>query len=67
MGTNFGTIDTLELLSWDPRTLGVLMAMVEAGPTVVAKMVTQCAVAGQHGSEILAWYQQAKAELESIP
>ena len=68
MSTEIGALDILGILSHDKRSLGVILALVEAGPTGVAKIIAQLSTAGGSlGEAVVTHYNEAKAELVTVP
>jgi hypothetical protein len=45
----------------------VVLALVEKGPTIVPKLIAQLNASGSMGQAVKMWYEQAKAELETVP
>ena len=45
----------------------MVLALVEKGPTIVPKLIAQLNASGSIGRDTKAWYEQAKAELETVP
>ena len=43
------------------------LALLEKGPTVVPKIIAQLDASGSIGRDVKMWYEQAKAELETVP
>jgi hypothetical protein len=39
---------------------------VEKGPTIVPKIIAQLDASGSTGQSVKAWYEQAKAELDTV-
>jgi hypothetical protein len=67
MSADIGSLDILSILNHDKRTFGVLLALVE-NPAAVPKIVAQLSTAGGDlGEGVLVHYQNAKAEIATVP
>ena len=66
---NNGSINIADLYNFQNKELGVLLALVEKGPTIVPKIIAQlnAAESGSMGKGIKMWYETAKVELERVP
>ena len=62
-----GSIDIVQLFDFDKRQLGVILALVEKGPTIVPKMIAQLNASGSMGQAVRASYDEASAEVETVP
>jgi hypothetical protein len=67
MSTDNGSLDIVQLFNFDKKQLGVVLALIEKGPTIVPKMIAQLNASGSTGQGVRAAYDEAKAELETVP
>ena len=62
-----GSLDIVQQFNFEKKELGVVLALVEKGPAVVPKIIAQLDASGSIGRDVKMWYEQAKAELETVP
>jgi hypothetical protein len=63
-----GSLDIVQLFNFEKKELGVVLALLEKGPAIVPKIIAQLdASGGSTGRAVKMWYEQAKAELDTVP
>ena len=62
-----GSVDIIQLFNFEKKELGVVLALLEKGPTIVPEIIAQLAASGPLWQDVPAWYREAKAELDSVP
>jgi hypothetical protein len=65
--SNNGSIDLVSLANFQSKELGTILALLEKGPTIVPKILTQLDASGPLGSEVKYWHDQAVVALNTIP
>ena len=61
------TVNLIELFDFDKKQLGVILALLERGPSIVPQILAQLeSEGGSLGQAVIASYNAADAELEGV-